>query len=169
MVDVQAIGCAANLDHLGTQFVEDLGRNMVGRTVSGIHDNTHALQGEVIGKGALAKLDITAGGVFQTAGFTQRCGVGPHRWLGDRGFHRQLPCIGQLGALGAKKLDSVVGKRVMAGADDHAQRSSLCAGQVGNAGGGQRAQQHHINTSRIEPAFQCALQHVAGDARVFAN
>jgi hypothetical protein len=47
VVDVEAIRRAADGNHLGTQFVEHLGRDVVGRAMGGIHDDLQTLEREV--------------------------------------------------------------------------------------------------------------------------
>ena len=95
--------------------------------------------------------------------------VHPGWLLLQHGFYIALPCIRQLAAVGAEKFDAVICKRVVAGADHHTQRGALRPRQKRNARRGQGAEQHHIDTGRIEAAFHGALQHVAADARVFAD
>ena len=56
-----------------------------------------------------------------------------------------LPVVIELGALGAEKFDAVIGKRIVAGADDHTQRCALCAGQIGHRRCRHRPQQNHIH------------------------
>ena len=48
--------------------MEDFGRNLVGCAVCGVHHDFEPLEGQVIGKSALAKFDVTASGVVQPAG-----------------------------------------------------------------------------------------------------
>ena len=125
VVDVQPVGRAANGDHVGAEFMKDFGRNLVGRAVGGIHHNLQALEGELVGKSAFAKLDVAASRVVQAARLTQTGGLRPLRRKLERRFHFKFPGFGQLGALGAEKLDAVVFKHVVAGADHHAQRRTL--------------------------------------------
>src|SRR6185369_13859790 len=80
-----------------------------------------------------------------------------------------LPLVRQLGALPAEEFDTVVRVGVVAGADDHAEAGPLGPGQIGNARGRQRTEQHHIDTRRIEARLERALEHVARNARVLAD
>ena len=79
IVDIESVWSAANGHDFCAKLMKYLGRNMVGRTMGGIHHDLHALEGQVIGEGAFAKLNVTPGSVVQTAGFTQAGRVGPDR------------------------------------------------------------------------------------------
>ena len=149
--------------------MEHLGCHLVGRAVRCVHHNLEPLQRQVVGKGAFAKLDVAPRRVIQPPRLAQAGRVGPHGGLGQCGLHRHLPLVRQLGALRTEELDAVVGIGVVAGADDHPQAGALGTRQVGHAGRGQGAQQHHIHTGRVEPGLQRALEHVAGYARVLAD
>ena len=80
-----------------------------------------------------------------------------------------LPCIRQLGTLCAEKLDAVIVKRVVAGANHHAQRRPLGACEVGNSRRWHGAEQEHVHPSRVKPRQQCAFKHIARNAGVFTN
>ena len=57
-VDVQAIGRTPDGDDIGTQFMKNLGCNLIGCAIGSIHHNFHALQAKVIAESAFAKLDV---------------------------------------------------------------------------------------------------------------
>ena len=78
-VDVESVWCTANRNHLGPQFMEHAGGNLVSRSVGCIHHDLHALEGSVMGKCAFAKLDVAACSISQPARLAQTGGVGPHR------------------------------------------------------------------------------------------
>ena len=128
-----------------------------------------ALEREVCGEGAFAKFDVSPRRIGQAARLPQVRGVHPCGLLLQHGFDLALPCVRQLAALGAEKFDAIVGKRVVAGADDNAQSGALRPREKSHAGRGQGPEQHHIDTRGVEAAFHGALQHIAADARVLAN
>ena len=169
VVDVQSIGRTADGQHLRTQFMEHFRRDVVRRTMRGIHHDLQAAQRQVLSEGALAKLDVPPRRIVQAPGFAQRGGIRPHGFLLQRRFHGQLPFVGQLGALRAEEFDAVVGVRVVTGADHHAQAGTLRPREIGHSWCGQRAQQYDVHTRRVETRLQCAFQHVTGDARVLAD
>ena len=169
VVDVEAVRGATDGNHFGTQLVEHHGRNVVSGPVCGVHRDLEAFEREVVGEAALAELDVAPGRVLEPPGLAQRSRIRPYRRFSQGRLHRQFPGIGQLGTLGAEELDAVVGKRVVAGADDHTQRGALGTGQVSHARRRQRAQQHHVHTGRVEAAFQRAFEHVARNAGVLAD
>ena len=118
---------------------------------------------------ALAELDVAACRVVQAARTPQVAGVGPLRRFVEGGFHVLFPLVRQLGARTAEEFDAVVGKRVVAGADDDAQVRPLRPREGCHGGRGHRAQQHDIGARRVQARFQRAFEHVAGYARVFAD
>ncbi len=79
--------------------------------MGGIDDDFEPAQGQVIGKGAFAKLDVAACRIIQALCFAQLCCSDPLRGLLQCRFDGFFRGIGQLGALGAEELDAVVGDR----------------------------------------------------------
>ena len=135
VIDVHAVRRTAYGDYLCTELVKHHRRNVVRRTVCTINHNTQPFEGQVIGKGAFAKLYVAACCVFQSPGFAQRGRINPSGWLFKSCLNRQLPSVVELGALRTKKLDAIVRKSVMASTDDHTQARTLGARQVSHAGG----------------------------------
>ncbi len=50
-VDVHAVGFGPDLEHLGPEFLENQGRNPVGRAVGAIEHDFQAVEGHVLGNG----------------------------------------------------------------------------------------------------------------------
>ena len=71
VVDVQAIGRAADGDHLGTKLMKHHGRDVIGRAMRAVDHNLQALERQVVGERAFAKFDVTPGGIVKPAGFSQ--------------------------------------------------------------------------------------------------
>ena len=71
VVDVQAIGAAANGNHLGTQLMKHLRRNVIRGTVRSVHHNLQAFEGEIVRERAFAKLDVAACSIVQAFGFAK--------------------------------------------------------------------------------------------------
>ena len=149
--------------------MKNLGGNLVGRAVRGVHHNLQAFEGQVVRKSALAKFNVSARRIVQATGFPEIGRCRPDRVFQQGGFNSTLPSIRQLFPLRTEKLDAVVGKRVVAGADHHAQRGALRTREVGHSRRGNRPQQHHIDARRIETRFQGTFEHVTGNAGVFAD
>jgi hypothetical protein len=169
IIDVQAIGVAADGDHRGAQFVKDIRCHVVARAVRGVHDDLHATQRQAVRHGALAKFDVAPAGIGQAARLAQAGRIGPlGRQLQGR-FDLGLPLVGELFTPRRKELDAVVGKGVVRSADDHTQIQPQGPGEIGDARRGQRAAEQHVHASRCKAGFQRRLQHVARDARVLAD
>ena len=58
LVDVEAVGIDAELDHLGAELPQRLGRHLVGRAVGAIDHDPDAVEAEVLGQRALGELDV---------------------------------------------------------------------------------------------------------------
>ena len=94
--------------------------------------------------------------------------LGDHRLL-DGALDQHLHLVGQLAARGIEELDAVVLVRIVRGADDHAEAAAQALGHVGDAGRGQRPDQHDIDAGGDESRLQRRLEHVARQAGVFAD
>jgi hypothetical protein len=81
----------------------------------------------------------------------------------------RLGLVGQLAAAGIEELDAVVLVRIVRGADDHAEVALETLRQVRDAGGRQRADQHHVHARCDEARFERRFEHVAGEPRVLAH
>ena len=157
VIDVEAIGCAAYADHFGAELMKDLGCDVIRRAMRSIDHDLQTLEREVVGEGAFAKLDIAPCRVIQPARLAQLGRLSPDGRLLQSFFDRNLPRVGQLAALCAEKLDAVVGKSIVAGADDHAQAGPHSPRQVGHTGCGQGPQQHHVDTGGVKAGLKGAL------------
>ncbi len=169
VVDIETIGSTPNGQHFGPEFVEHLGRHLVGGTMGRVYHDLDTAQRQGMRNRALAKLNVAACCIVESAGLAQCGRISPLRWLIQRSFDREFPGIRQLGALRAEEFDAVVRIRVVAGTDHHPQARALRPRQVSHARCGQRPQQHDIHACRIEARLQRAFQHVARNAGVLAN
>ena len=149
--------------------MKHFGGDLVGGSVRSIHNDLQALEGQIVRKSAFAKLNVPTRRIVQAAGFTQGGRIRPNGVFQQGGFHGLFPCVRQLLALGTEKLDAVVGKRVVACADDHAQRCPLGSGQISHSRRRNRPQKHHIDACGIETRLQSTFQHVTRYACVLAN
>ncbi len=77
VVDVEAVGTAADRGDLGAELVEDVGRDVVRRAVRGIDDDLQAAQRQLVAVGALAELDVAPAGVVETARAAELGGADP--------------------------------------------------------------------------------------------
>ena len=168
-IDVLAVRAAADRDHVGAEFVEHAGRDVVGRAVGRIDDDLQALQRQLAAEGALAELDVAAARIFEFACLAEVGRGDPLRRLLEHRFDLTLPFVGQLLAARREKLDAVVSERVMRRTDHNSEVQAQRACHVGHAGCGQRPGQQHIDTGRREARFERGLDHVARDTRVLAD
>jgi hypothetical protein len=141
LVDVGAVGLVAVDEDLGTEFAKDAGGGLVGGAVGAIDDDAHAFERERAGQGGLGELDVTAEGVLDADGFAD--GFGGGRMVSISPLKTSCSiwprCVVEFVAVGAEEFDAVVGVRIVGGGDDDAGIRAEAAGDVGDAGGGQGA------------------------------
>ena len=169
VVDVQAVGRSAHLDDLCPEFVKHMRCRLIGGAMGAVDNQSEPSQIETRWEGPFAELDVTAGGIIDSPRFAERVGAHATHRLVEGGFDLQFHLVGQLVAIGRKKLDAVVIEGIVRGADHHARRQSQCTGEIGHRGCGQRPRQHHIDTGRRKSGLQCRLEHIARDAGVLAD
>ena len=71
VVDIQTVGAAANGNHLSTQLMKHLGRDVIRRAMCCIDHDLQTFEREVIREGTFAKLDVTACSIIQTLGLAK--------------------------------------------------------------------------------------------------
>ncbi len=84
-------------------------------------------------------------------------------------FDLGLDLVVELVAVRAEEFDAVVGVGIVGGGDDDAGVGAQAAGDVGDAGRGQRADEEHIHAHGEDAGGDGVLEHVAGEAGVFAD
>jgi len=71
VVDVEAVWSVAHGDHFGAEFVEDVGRNVIGGAVGAVDENAQALEVRAEIDRRLAELDVAAGRIVKAAGLAE--------------------------------------------------------------------------------------------------
>ena len=71
VVDVEAVWSVAHGDHFGAEFVEDVGRNVIGGAVGTVDENAQALEVRAEIDRRLAELDVAAGRIVKAAGLAE--------------------------------------------------------------------------------------------------
>ena len=100
-----------------------------------------------LGQGRLQRLDIALAAAFhahraaQPVGRREAAGVG----IGHPLLDRELDLVGELVAVGTEQLDAVVLIGIVRGRDHDADVGAQRAGQHGDAGRRQRAEQHDVH------------------------
>ena len=80
-----------------------------------------------------------------------------------------LDFVVELVAVGAEEFDAVVGVGIVRGGDDDAGVGAQAAGDVGDAGRRQRADEQHVHAHRKDAGGNGVFEHVAGKPRVLAD
>ncbi len=170
-VDVEAVGLNADWKDFGAEFEQCLGGDLVGGAVGAIDDDAQAGQPELARERRLDDLDIARLGIVDPVGAAKVRRGG--ETLIERTGHQRLDCdfrfVRELVAVRSEQLDAVVGIMVVAGGDHHAKIGAQAAGEHGDAGRRQRAEQHHVHALGGEARGQRRFQHVAGEAGVLAD
>src|SRR5689334_10209995 len=169
LVDVEAVGRAADRDHFRAELLEDARADAIVGAVRAIDDQLHAAQRAVLRERALAELEVTALGVVHALGLTQvRGGRDRERRIEQR-LDLALDRVRELHAVGGEELDAVVVVRIVRGRDHHARREAQRAREERDRRCGHRSHQQRVDACRREPGFERGLEHVARDARVLAD
>ena len=84
-------------------------------------------------------------------------------------FDFQLHRIGKLHAAFGKKLNAVIGIHIVRGGNHHPAIQAQGPGKVGHARRGQGAGEQYIHPGGGKARFHRCFEHIAGNARVFAN
>jgi hypothetical protein len=93
----------------------------------------------------------------------------PRNLLVDQRFDRMLDLIGELVAIGAEQLDTVILEHVVRGRDHDAEIGAHRARQHGDGGCRHGAEQEHVHADGGEAGNERIFDHVAGKPRVLAD
>ena len=67
-VDVEAVGLDADREHLGAEFPQSFGRDLIGGAVGAIDDDAQAFEREIARQSALGEFDIAGVNAFDALG-----------------------------------------------------------------------------------------------------
>ena len=147
-VDVVAVGLDADLDHLGAQLPQRVGRHLVARAVGAIDDDAQAVEADVARQRALGDTRCSAPGRSRCAWRGRSRSAGASSSVGRRRHQRldlHLGLVGQLVAVGVEQLDAVVVVGVVGGRDHHAEVGAQRARQHGDRRRRHRPEQEHVH------------------------
>jgi hypothetical protein len=170
-VDVEAVGIIADGEDLGAQFIERLGRDLVGGAVGAIDHDAQAREAQLAREGGFDDLDIARLGVVHALGAAKirRGGEALVERMSHQLFDGEFGLVRQLVAVGSEQLDAVVLIGVVRGGDHHAKISAQAAREHGDAGRRQRAEQDDVHPLGGEAGRERGFQHVAGQAGILAD
>ncbi len=66
-VDIETVWLRPDGNDLGPQFVKHRWRDVIGRAMRAVHHQPQTLEGEVIGKRALAEFDVATRGIIESS------------------------------------------------------------------------------------------------------
>ncbi len=169
VVDVEAVGVGADGDDLGTGPGERLRGDPGGRAVRAVDDDLEAVQAvrqhahqvrDVVVEALVVVLDPAHTG----AGRPVPRLTGAVRAV--RALDAVLQLVGELVAAAGEELDAVVGHRVVAGGEHHAQVGAERPGQVRHGRGRQHAHPQHVHARAGQARHDGGLQELSGRPRI---
>ena len=171
LVDVEAVGLDADLDDLGAELPQRVGRDLVGGAVGAVDHDAQAFERQIARQRALGEFDVAVLHAVDALGAAE---IGRLREpLGevavDQLLDLELDLVGQLVAVRTEQLDAVVVVRIVRGGDHHAEIGAHRARQHGDRRRRHRAGEQHVHADRGEARHQRGLDHVAGQPRVLAD
>src|SRR6185437_4476710 len=171
LVDVEAVRIDADRNDLGAELPQRAWRDLVGGAVGAIDDDTQIFESDAARQRALGEFDVTVLHAVDAAGAAEVLAAG--QLLAEIGIEQrldlQLHLVAELVAVRPEDLDAVVVERIVRGGDHDAEVGAHRVREHGDAGRRHRAGQEHVHTDRGEASDQRVLDHVAGEAGVFAD
>ena len=170
-IDVEPVRLDADLDHLGPELPQRLGRDLVSRAIGAIDDHAQALERHFAGERPLGVFDVAGLDVVDALGAAEVGSVGELRRdvAVHQRFDPRLDLVGKLIAVRPEQLDAVVLIRVVGGGDHHAQVAAHRARQHRHRRRRNRPQQQDVGADRSEARDQRIFDHVAREPGVLAD
>ena len=171
VVDVEAVRLDADRHHLGAELPQGLRGDLVAGAVGAIDHHAHAFEVDLARQGPLGELDVTGLDALDALGAAEGGGFGqaPGQIGIDQGLDLQLHVVAELEPVGAEQLDAVVLVGVVRGGDHDAEVAAHGAGQHGDGGRRDRAEEQHVHADRGEARLEGGFDHVAGEPRILAD
>ncbi len=170
-IDVEPVRLDPDLDHLGPELPQRLGRHLVGRAVGAVDDHPQAVERHVARQRPLGVFDVAGLDVVDAPGAAEIGGAGEHRR--DVAVHQRLDArlerVGELEAVRPEQLDAVVLVRIVRGGDHHAEIAAHRAGQHRDRRRRDGAEQQNVDADGSEARDQRIFDHVAREPGVLAD
>ena len=172
LVDVHAVGLIAVHENLGAKLAQDAGCGFIGRAVGAIDHDTHAFERHAAREGTLGVFNVAAKRVVDAHRLAN--GVGGRADALDVAAENQLfdlplDVVVEFVAVRTKKFNAVVVIRIVRRGDDDAGVGAQAARDIGDAGGGQRSDEQHIDSHRENARGDGVFEQVTGKSRVLAD
>ncbi len=172
VVDVEAVRLGADGDDLGTRPGEGLGRNAGGGAVRLVQDDLEPVQAvgedtDEVRDVLVEALVVVGDAADAGAGRTVPGGAGAV--LVVDGLDAVLELVGELVAAAGEELDAVVGHRIVAGGEHHAEVGTQRTGEIRHRRGGQHTDAQDVHARAREARDDRGLQEFAGGAGVAAD
>ncbi len=172
VVDVEAVGVGADRDDIGAGPRERLGRDPRRRTVGAVDDDLQPVQ--AVGQDADEMRDVVVEALV-VDGDPAHAGAGRPRprltgAVGAVGLlDPVLQLVGELVAATGEELDAVVGHRVVAGGEHHAEVRAERAGQIRDRRGRKHAHPQHVHAGAGQTRDDRGLQELTGRAWIASD
>ena len=169
-IDVEAVRLNAKRHHFRAQFPKHRRRHAIGRAMGAIDDDLQPVEPQAARQCAFDEFDVTAGRILEPLGTAEPGRRGElETAVVHQVFDLRLVRVGELVAVGAKQLDTVIFERVVRRRNDDAEIGPQGPRQHGHRRCRHRADQDRIHAHRDEARGQCGFQHIAGKPGVLAD
>ena len=170
VVDVPAVGLAADGVHRGAGAAVHVGPGERGRAVGAVDHDVQSGERPVDGRQHVPGVVLRrVGQVPDAADLGSGGTVAAVEPTDDRALDGCLERVGELVAAPAEQLEAVVGHRVVAGRDHQAEVGVVPAGEVGERGRRDDAGEQHLGTGAGQPGHHRGLEHLPAGAGVTAD
>jgi hypothetical protein len=142
---------------------------MVGRAVGAIHDDAHAAQIEMRGKGALAEFYVASRRILHPPRLAELGRSHALEGLRQLALDGAFGRIGKLGPGSGKELDAVVVVGVVRRADHDARGEPQRPREVRHRGRWHGPYEQGVHSGSRQACLESGLEHIAGDPRVLAD
>ena len=171
LIDVHAVRFVADGNHVGAQFPQRAGRDLVGGAIGAIDHDAQSGEIDVARQRALGEFNVAVLHAVDALGAAKVVALG--QLLVQFGIEQVLDLafdlVRQLEAVWSEQFDAVVGIGIMRGGNHHAEIGAHRAHQHADAGRRDRAGQQDIHTHGREAGDQSGFDHVTGQAGVLAD
>jgi hypothetical protein len=164
-------GSTADLDHLGPELPQRLGRDLMSRAVGAVDDHPQALERHLAAQRSLGVFDVAGLDVVDALGAAEVGRVGKLRrdvTIHQR-FDARLDLVGQFIAVRPEQLDAIVLIKVVGSGDHHPEVAAHRARQHRHCRGRHRPQEQNVGADGSEARDQRIFDHVAREPGVLAN
>ena len=169
VIDVAPVRVDPDAHDLGPELIQHIRRGAIGGAIGAIDHDLKPVQPLTGREGGLGIFDIAPAPVIDALGAADILRLGGDDVARDDAFDLGLGLVRQLEAVGAKELDAIIRRRVVAGGNHDPHIRPHRAGQKPHRRRRHRPQKQHVHARAGQPRRQRVFQHIARKPRVLAD